>query len=89
MFFAAVKFFVVLFVILLFVIFTIPFFVFFVRRVVMFDLDVITEGRDVQRIFVRSVCSGFSDGLRSAYDFLNCGLVIFLFFSVVNFFLFG
>ena len=86
MFFAAVKFFVVLFVILLVLLVVILFLVIFVRRVVMFELDVITKGRDVQRIFMRSVCSGFSDGLRSAYDFLNCRLVVFFF---VNFFLFG
>ena len=91
MFFAAVKFFVALIVlvaILFFVILAISFFVVFVRRVVMFEPDVIAKGGDVQRIFMRSVCSSFGDGLRGAYDFLNRGLVIFLFFFV-SFFLFG
>src|SRR5262249_31291875 len=43
---------------------------FFVFGLVMFEFDV-AEGRDVQRVFVRGICSSFRDGLRSAYDFLN------------------
>lgn len=45
---------------------------------------------DVQCIFVRGVGFGFSDGLRSAQNFLNGGLFIRLFgvFGFLTFFIF-
>src|SRR5882724_9935431 len=50
-------------------------------RLVMLELDVIAEGRDVQGVFVGRV------GLRSAHDFL-AGLLVLL-FVLVGFFSFG
>lgn len=53
----------------------------------MLELDVIAKRSNVKRIFVRCIGFGFSDRLWRAHDFLNRGLVRFVFMLVV-FFLF-
>jgi len=64
------------------------FLVIFVSRFVMFQLDVVSEGCNVQRVFVRRIGRCFRDCLRSAHDFLNGWFVVVLLF-LVNFFCFS
>jgi hypothetical protein len=61
--------------------------VLFVRRLVVFESDVIAECGDVQRIFMRGIGFGFRDGLRGVYGFLEFGFVRFAFlgFAFVGF----
>ena len=53
-----------------------------VRRI---SFDVIAQGGNVQRIFVRGVGFRFSHRLRRTYDFLNVVLVLAVMFIVVLF----
>ena len=53
-----------------------------VRRI---SFDVVTQGGNVQRIFVRGVGFRFSHRLRRTYDFLNVVLVLAVMFIVVLF----
>src|SRR6266702_2943115 len=56
-----------------------------VRRI---SFDVIAQGGNVQRIFVRGVGFRFSHRLRRTYDFLNVVLVLAVMFIVVLFVVF-
>ena len=75
-------------VVVMFVVLFVIFFVIFVSRFVVFELDVIAEGRNMQRVFVRRVGGCFCNSLWSAHDFLNRRFVVFVFFFV-HFFCFG
>lgn len=59
----------------------------FVRWFMVFELDVLAEGRDVQSVFVSCVSFGFRDGLRSTYDFFDIRAMFF--FVLVGFFVLG
>jgi hypothetical protein len=49
--------------------------VLFVRRLVVFEFDVVTERGDVQRVFMRGIGFSFRDGLPTAYALLAFGFV--------------
>src|SRR5256885_8852515 len=57
--------------------------VFFVRRLVVFETDMVAESGDMQRVFVRGVGFGFRDGLRRANRFPGFGFVRFMFAGFV------
>jgi hypothetical protein len=63
--------------------------VLFVRRLVMFQFDVVAQSRNVQRIFMGGVGFRFGNSLRGADDFLNGRFVSILFFMLFVFFRFA
>ena len=57
--------------------------VFIVRRLVMFETDMVAESGDMQRVFVRGIGFGFRDGLRRANSLPGFGFVRFMFAGLV------
>jgi hypothetical protein len=57
--------------------------VFFVRRLVMFETDMVAESGDMQRVLVRGVGFRFRDGLRRANSLPGFGFVRFMFAGLV------
>lgn len=87
--FRGLGFVIVVFVMIVFVVFVIFFVAFFailfellMRRLVVFELDMVSEGGDVKCVFVGRIGFRFGDSLWGAYDFLYRGLVSFIFLFV-------
>ena len=57
--------------------------VFFVRRVVVFETDMVAESGDMQGVLVRGIGFGFRDGLRRANSLPGFGFVRFMFAGLV------
>ena len=56
---------------------------FIVRRLVVFEIDMVAESGDMQRVLVRRIGFGFRDGLRRANGFPGFGFVRFMFAGLV------
>jgi len=57
--------------------------VFFVRRLAVFEIDMIAESGDMQRVLVRGIGFRFRNGLRRANSFPGFGFVRFMFARLV------
>src|SRR5207302_10314608 len=57
--------------------------VFFVRRLVVFETEMVAESGDMQRVLVRGVGFRFRDGLRRANSLPGFGFVRFMFAGLV------
>src|SRR5205814_933797 len=57
--------------------------VFIVRRLVVFEIDMVAESGDMQRVFMRGIGFGFRGGLRRANGLPGFGFVRFMFAGLV------